>query len=48
MRNEEGRAFIYTWEARATPLGCFPSVNHKADIEHLKEGGALLRVLVRF
>ena len=21
MRNEEGRGFIYTWRARATPLG---------------------------
>jgi hypothetical protein len=27
MRNKEERAFIYTWEARATPLGCFPGVN---------------------
>jgi hypothetical protein len=26
VRNEEGRGFIYTWRARATPLGSLPSV----------------------
>jgi hypothetical protein len=26
VRNEEGRGLIYTWRARATPLGSLPSV----------------------
>jgi hypothetical protein len=26
VRNEGERAFIYTWEGKATPLGSFPSV----------------------
>jgi hypothetical protein len=38
MRNEGGEAFIYTWEPRVTPLGCFPSVIPLREIEHLKEG----------
>jgi hypothetical protein len=28
--NEGGKALIYTWEPRVTPLGCSPSVNHIA------------------
>jgi hypothetical protein len=25
--NEGGEPFIYTWEGKVTPFGCFPSVN---------------------
>jgi hypothetical protein len=30
VRSEEGRGFIYTWGARATPFGPPPSVIHQA------------------
>jgi hypothetical protein len=32
VKNEEERTFIYTWEGKATPLGCFPSVNTQAKL----------------
>jgi hypothetical protein len=42
VRNEEGRGLIYTWRARATPLGSLPSVTSQARVMISKEGGALL------
>jgi hypothetical protein len=39
VRNEEGRGLIYTWRARATPLGSLPSVHQRARVRS-QGGGA--------
>jgi hypothetical protein len=38
VRNEEGRGFIYTWRARATPLGSLPSVKSRARVSISRRG----------
>jgi hypothetical protein len=38
VRNEEGRGFIYTWRARATPPRSPPSVTSEARVRISKRG----------
>jgi hypothetical protein len=42
VRNEEGRGFIYTWRARATPLEISSKCHSISKSEHLKEGGSTI------
>jgi hypothetical protein len=38
MRNEDERAFIYTWEGKVTPPRSFPSVNTCARVSISRRG----------
>jgi hypothetical protein len=41
VKNEEERAFTYTWRARATPLGSLPSVKPIARVMISRRGAQL-------